>query len=655
MSLTLGYLLATVGAQAGSAYFNCKRSSKQAKELARKQQEYEERVMQKGIANAQKEFAEVCALQREVESQMQLDRTQMIRDNHIASLLLDAYRNSLENWPLFVPPFIIKNEGLPLLDSVKQDETQTIPVNCILTPSMDSSFNLKIFPKLEERLAQFFSKYWATNSLKAIRFYQNAWRNNISDVGSKMHDLKAHLNEVPTIVISPLIEDNMLLFSFSWWGFSNNPDDEHIMEADNIYNPELSIEVTNSMTYNTDIIETILSEATPKIAAFISFFADLYYWNFYHIPPSLPRILASKAISLDCKSRLEHTNYYKRIVSNFEPNKEPALIEQQMSFLNELIKVCDIDAKENVVAQYFSSLNSYDTLPIALLNAIKIFLHNNQISENSFDFSHILNEEIEEVQIVEGVNLDDETIKSVFEELSVNAFSPSIIPYIYWTDNIVIGTFCTSEGELAMYSNSNSSHFVVLMGNKASLKETSTFQLQRNPINYIYKKNQAMEKIIQKESFKARIGRRLIQVGNRLTSYEDDGAYHPSTKQNDPWGNGVQEKNKVDEIQSITSFFINGVDSQSIPYSKQSVSMSLDTVLNWLDALGDVEVGQNNQVYIVKSKHQDSGKIIYCTFLAKNDIFDLNSSPKICFVCDAEPQELKSLFNNKLVYVIPFE
>ena len=294
MSLTLGYLLATVGAQAGSAYFNCKLGSKHAKELARKQQEYEEKVVQKGIANAQREFAEVCALQREVEHQMQLDRIQMIQDNHNASLLLDAYRDSLENWPLFVPPFIIKNEGLSLLDGVKQDDTQTIAVNCILTPSMDSSFNLKIFPKLEERLAQFFSKYWVTNSLKAIRFYQNAWRNNISDVGSKMHDLKAHLSEVPTIVLSPMIEDGTLLFSFSWWGFSNNPDDEHIMEADNIYNPELSVEVSNNMTYDADIIETILNEATPKIAAFISYFADLYYWNFYHLTPSLLGFLVDK-------------------------------------------------------------------------------------------------------------------------------------------------------------------------------------------------------------------------------------------------------------------------------------------------------------------------------------------------------------------------
>lgn len=294
MSLTIGYLLATVAAQAGSAYFNCKRNAKQAKELARKQQEFEERVLREGIENSRHEFAEICALQREIEWQMQQDRVQLIRDNHHTTLMLEAYRHSLNNWPLFVPPFIIKNESLPLLEIEQKDRLETIAVNCILTPSMDNAFNLKVFPQLEERLAQFFSEYWPTNSAKAIRFYQQAWRNNITDVGSKMHDLKAHLSEVPTIVLSPIIVDNKLNFSFSWWGFSNQVEDEHILEADNIYDPELSIDVCPRMEYNADVVESILNEVAIKLEAFISYFADLYYWNFYHLTPSLLGFLVDK-------------------------------------------------------------------------------------------------------------------------------------------------------------------------------------------------------------------------------------------------------------------------------------------------------------------------------------------------------------------------
>lgn len=315
MSLTLGYLIATVAAQAGSSYFNCKRGVKQAKELARKQQAFEERVLREGIENTRQEFAEICALQREIEQKMQYNRVQLIRDNHHTSLMLEAYRYSLANWPLFVPPFIIKNKCLPFQGMAQQNQIETIAVNCILTPSMDTSFNLKVFPLLEERLAQFFSIYWATNSRQSIRFYQQAWRNNITDVGSMMHDLKAHLSEVPCIVLSPVIEDNKLLFSFSWWGFSDKAEDEHVLEPDNTYNPELSVDVKPRMEYSSEIVNTILDETTSKLEAFISYFADIYYWNYYHLAPKLPSLLHSGKLRLSDIE--EYANQYSALLEAF--------------------------------------------------------------------------------------------------------------------------------------------------------------------------------------------------------------------------------------------------------------------------------------------------------------------------------------------------
>lgn len=315
MSLTLGYLLTTVAAQAGSAYFNCSRSAKQAKEFARKQRDFEERVLREGIENSRREFAEVCSLQREIENQLQEDRMQLIRDNHNTTLMLEAYRHSLNNWPLFVPPFVIKNECLPLLVTKKQDDAETIAVNCILTPSMDSTFNLKLFPLLEEYLAQFFSRYWPTNSVKAIRFYQQSWRDNIKDVGSRMHDLKAHLCEVPTIVLSPNTEDGKLKFSFSWWGMSGKAEDEHVLEPDNTFDPELIKWDFSHMEYTSDNIERILAELLPKIEAFICYFADLYYWNFYHLAPALPSLIATDSIKISDKE--EYANQYSNLLSTF--------------------------------------------------------------------------------------------------------------------------------------------------------------------------------------------------------------------------------------------------------------------------------------------------------------------------------------------------
>ena len=312
MSLTLGYLLSTLAVQAGSAAFNCKRTAKQAKDLAQKQQAFEERVLREGIEKSRQEFLEICALQREIENQIQHDRIQLIRDNHNNSLMLDAYRHSLAHWPLLVPPFIMKNECLPLLDKIEKDQTETIVVNCILTPSMDFMFNQNVFLLLEERLAQFFSKYWATSSAKTIRFYQQAWRDQ-TDVGSYLHDLKAHLSEVPTIVLSPIFEDNKLKFSFSWWGLSNRVEDEHILEPDNIFDPELSVSFTTPMEYSNDTINTILNECVPKLEAFISYFADLYYWNFYHLTPSL---LGSIVEQLSIPNKQCYYDQYQDLLEN---------------------------------------------------------------------------------------------------------------------------------------------------------------------------------------------------------------------------------------------------------------------------------------------------------------------------------------------------
>lgn len=329
--ISTSYLLATLATQAASALFNAKRGKKYSEELAKKQQEYEERVLTEGIENARAEFAEMCALQRELELEMQQDRLQMIRDSLKSNIMLEAYRHSLKDWPLLVPPFVIKNEYLPVLEFEEREQNHTIPVNCIMTTSSDTKFNLKIFTLLEEKLALFFSKHWRGD--KAIRFYQQAWRNNVTDIGAMMHDIKAHLSEVPTIVLSPIIDGNKLKFAFSWWGMSNKIEDEHIAEPDNVFDPELSVEVAQGMDYDEKTIEKIVDETFNKLAAFISYFADLYYWNFYKMVPTLPNLLSSDLLDLPTGMCDDYINaYVNRVVAYLERGKfeerDPFLVKR---------------------------------------------------------------------------------------------------------------------------------------------------------------------------------------------------------------------------------------------------------------------------------------------------------------------------------------
>lgn len=411
MSLTIGYLIATITAQAGSAYFNCRRSSKQAKRLAQKQQEYEEKLLREGIENSRKEFAEICALQREIEQKINLDRIQLIRDNHHTTLLLEAYRHSLKSWPLFVPPFIIKNKCLPLFEDDPKELIETIPVNCLLTPSTDNAFNSRCFHQLEERLAQFFSKYWASNSVKAVRFYQQGWRNNVTDVGSMIYDLKAHLAEVPNIILSPIIEDNKLKFTFSWWGFSTGTEDEHILE--NTYDPELSIPIKPGMVYPDDIVDKIINEVVEKLFALISYFADLYYWNFYNLVPTLPIMLHNNLIDI--------TNVDEFIIGYMKTLESPLIkkdIDHSLEYAQSLLPIVQKNTLPIFKDALLKALCEYTLIKYDKSKSINdVILKDDLFLRLSLEQIENINDLFEKCESIDNKNVS-------FEELSIQYDSP---------------------------------------------------------------------------------------------------------------------------------------------------------------------------------------------------------------------------------------
>lgn len=306
--------LSTIAVQIASACYNNFKGQKHAEEIARKQQAFEEKVTREGIENARAEFAELCSFQRQLEVEAQQDRLNLIRTNHENSLLQAAYETSLGSWPLMVPPYVIKNDTIT---SIGQFQQKAIPLNCIFATSTDAKFNKAVFYKLEEALACFCSRYWNISAKKSIRFFQEAWRDNFKDVGSKHKDLYAHLSDVPTLVISPIIKKEKLIFRFYWWGLSPNPEDAHVGDVANILDPELSVSVTTGQTYTEDIIDIILNECAPKLEAFISYFADLYYWTFYKKAPSLPKLLYSDLDSLSPGNKDEYNSLYKNMLADY--------------------------------------------------------------------------------------------------------------------------------------------------------------------------------------------------------------------------------------------------------------------------------------------------------------------------------------------------
>lgn len=308
MSLTLGAFVITIGVQVGAAVFNSRRSNRLSRKLAAKQREFEEKSLCEGIENTRTEFAELCNLQRQLDAAVQTDRLQLIRNDTEQNLELIALIAALDRWPLFVAPYVITNGSL--YNEGELTDGFMFPMNCILTTSTDRDFNRKIFPSLEENLADFCLKYWNESAEKSIRFYKGAWRDTIEDAGYRIEDIQTHLSSVPTMVISPKVKDRKLFFRFHWWGLSSNPNDTHFNDE---FDPEISVAYDSF-----EQISEVISQASAKLSALISYFADLYYWNYYRSSPILPALIHDTHLILSESDLRDYSSAYIRGIESIK-------------------------------------------------------------------------------------------------------------------------------------------------------------------------------------------------------------------------------------------------------------------------------------------------------------------------------------------------
>lgn len=366
--------LATIAAQMGSAWINSSRSKSHSKKMADLQRAYDEKVAIEGIENARAEFAELCSFQREMDKQTHKDRLELIKNNHEQTLYQVAYERSLRKWPLLVPPYVIANAPLTIGDSIEQ----FIPLNCILTTSSNLSFNRHVFPRIEEQIAIFCSKYWNISANKSIRFFQEAWKDTANDIGSLHKDIYAHLKNVPTLLISPVLKDEAILFRFYWWGLSLDPTDAHVDELNEL-NPELSIAIMSDTKFDGDISNLIVKECVPKLEAFISFFADLYYWNFYKCPPSLPMLLKNSVIQLSDNELKDYESQYVQQLKDSAmdtslPTNNPKEIAEYILSVSDFI---DTNNLNNCIVHYINNkrvsgyLNCYYLETLSILRDIR--------------------------------------------------------------------------------------------------------------------------------------------------------------------------------------------------------------------------------------------------------------------------------------------
>lgn len=641
--MTIAFL-ATIAAQMGSAWINSSRSKSHSKKMAELQRAYEEKAAIEGRENARAEFAELCSFQREIETQTHKDRLELIKKNHEQTLYQVAYERSLNKWPLLVPPYVIANAPL----TIGANMEQCIPLNCIFTTSDNLSFNRHVFSRIEEQIAVFCCKYWNVSANKSIRFFQEAWKDTTKDVGPLHKDIYAHLKSVPTLLISPILKDEKILFRFYWWGLSLDPTDAHVDELNEL-NPELSISITSDTKFDSEISNIIVEECVPKLEAFISFFADLYYWNFYKASPKLPQLLANASLELKSTDSSEYVNSYIQQISQQLDNSNTIDVSSELDYIETLAESASPKEISSLVSK--ASMRIHQVPSLSAHDIIRISEFSQEFGSSSMAEianGHLL-AKIEEIELIEDIpSLTNETLISFVKDLESDAVNASCFAFIDWSQNMYIGTFCDDDFNPCIYSESNTIRFFVFRSIKYSLSEVEFTSHLLNIIPI------AMSPKDSNPSGRERLGRRLINLGNRLCgNASNSSSTKKSSPANNAWGDAQSDSSY--DLSTVINFFIDGVDNNRIHFTKEVSNMSLSDVLNWLDNLSDYQVGDSNQVYIIRGEYKQRKRILYCAFLAKDDKFDLSSATKECFICEAESEEMKEAFSGKSIYVIPFE
>ena len=286
MSLTIA---AAIVAQFGVGLYNQYRSRKSTEHLQEAQRDYERDLSERGFAAARSRYERLQSVQHEIEEENHRARLSAIEESLDHNLDLAAYTRSLDNWALTVPPNVIKRAALSIRPPQASADNHQIPLHCILTLGNDPQFNDSIFKSLEHAIQSGINKNWGTLSSHPVVFFSGASAEQRVDIGVMVRNLHAQLKTLPTLVITPWINDDSPAFYFkiSLWGIDATKPifEERYIPSDLTYSYK-----QQQKEYTNNDCQRILAELVLHLQAFIGFIADQYYWAFYQTVPQLPKL-----------------------------------------------------------------------------------------------------------------------------------------------------------------------------------------------------------------------------------------------------------------------------------------------------------------------------------------------------------------------------
>lgn len=294
MSLTL--MLAYIGMGAVQGFISQRNMSKN-KELLDQQtacrEKLEQDLKRKDFDRARKEMALLHQTQLQLDEENWKCRLESMDVQFQNNRKSRAYAESIKNWPLLVPPFIMRGSTFSV------EGRKNMPPQLIIGPSLNQFFDHEIMSVVEERLSLRIAKNWNDSSLHQVIYHASCWKNNLRDLRTELPNIKSQLQNLPVLAIQPVIdEDGNMSFSYSHWGFFDGNGNENISAMNCIYCPPQNIiPPICSKGKNVENVNQVSETIAALLELFVGYAVDLYYWNNEGIAPLLPQLVNSGKFS----------------------------------------------------------------------------------------------------------------------------------------------------------------------------------------------------------------------------------------------------------------------------------------------------------------------------------------------------------------------
>ncbi len=334
-TLVIGSLV--VGANAGMAWI----SRKYAQKRLKAQHDYEEKVMQEGHKAAMQQFKELCDVKKEIAEEEFNKNLEFLNQQQKQSIHDAAYFSSLDEWPLYVPPMVMRNDNL-FVPNDKDVSTNLVmqvePVHIIFAPCSDVMFRNNFHAEIEKKLSSYFEQFWGPSTLHPVIFYQQAWKNKTKDADQiTVKNIYSKISTIPTIIINPVVGKNSLRFEVSFWNIledNREGNKEGMVFSLPIEFPCNGFFFKANSDYPEEIKVIVVQETVSFLKSMLSMLIDQYSWRRYHFPPNQTRVINEKGLSYNNAEIESLAEDYNQTLQRSIDNAEIFIITEPNNVLN---------------------------------------------------------------------------------------------------------------------------------------------------------------------------------------------------------------------------------------------------------------------------------------------------------------------------------